>query len=223
MSSALTFYPQVLFTALAAWIWLGTAPTWLTVVAACFILGGTGIMRIRRQGGANVVAESETVYYFAYGSCMSPQDFARTVPDFNIVGRAVLPGYRLAFTHYSEGRMGGVADVVEAPDEEVEGVLYQFPSAYLERLDDREGVSEGFYRRMEVTVQMDGSEQTAWTYTVVDKAPEEIAPSGLYRDIILDGAQLLSASYNERITRHMASLQAASDALTGGRESYEHD
>lgn len=223
ISSALTFYPQVVFTALTAWIWWGTKPSGLTIAAACFILGGTGIMRIRARKGEDILAEDETVYYFAYGSCMSPNDFARTVPEFRIEGRAVLPDYRLAFTRYSEGRMGGVADVVPSLGQDVEGILYRFPSDYLPNLDKREGVAENVYRRIEVKVRPGEREETAWTYIVVQKELEEIAPSDDYRDIILDGAQLLSESYRQRIREHMVSLQQADDAASGGSESYEQD
>jgi len=40
------------------------------------------------------------VRYFAYGSCMDEESFRSTVGEKNyeVLGRAILPGYRLAFT-----------------------------------------------------------------------------------------------------------------------------
>lgn len=45
ISSALTFYPQVVFAALIQWIGLGIVPTWQTGVSALFIFTGTALMR----------------------------------------------------------------------------------------------------------------------------------------------------------------------------------
>lgn len=44
ISSAITFYPQVLFAAIIQWIWFGIVPSHLTWISAAFILGGTAIM-----------------------------------------------------------------------------------------------------------------------------------------------------------------------------------
>ena len=45
VSSALTFYPQVLFAALAQWLWFGIQPTLTLVFSAILILGGVVIMQ----------------------------------------------------------------------------------------------------------------------------------------------------------------------------------
>lgn len=46
VSSALTFYPQVIFVALVQWIWLGIEPTWIVIFSAILILGGMFIMQL---------------------------------------------------------------------------------------------------------------------------------------------------------------------------------
>ncbi len=53
VSSALTFYPQVLFAALLQWVWFGTPPAGSVVISAIFILGGVLLMnlRLQRNGG----------------------------------------------------------------------------------------------------------------------------------------------------------------------------
>ncbi|QQE79973.1 DMT family transporter [Alicyclobacillus sp. SO9] len=51
IGSALTFYPQVIFTALAQWLWLGQAPTGLTLMSAAAILGGTALVSLRLRKG----------------------------------------------------------------------------------------------------------------------------------------------------------------------------
>lgn len=54
ISSALTFYPQVVFAAIIEWIWLGIVPALATWIGAACILGGTVLMRIRRREGADL-------------------------------------------------------------------------------------------------------------------------------------------------------------------------
>lgn len=155
----------------------------------------------------------DLVIYFAFGSCMSPQDFQRTVPQFEILGPAVLQDYKVAFTHYSVGRAGGVADIVAAPGQRAEGVLYQFPMAYLSSLDAREGVPENTYQRITVDVSVNNQIKSAVTYTIVSKAETELAPSNLYRDIILDGAALLTDEYRRQLQAHMEQLQKQQKSL----------
>lgn len=150
----------------------------------------------------------DEVMYFAYGSCMSERDFRRTVPHFEVMGRAVLDDHRLAFTRYSRGRQGGVADIVPSPGDRVEGVLYKIPARYVTELDWREGVPAGVYRREYVDVQCKGQLVSALTYVVVEKQLDEIAPSESYASIILDeGASLLSTHYTERVRRHIEHLR----------------
>lgn len=150
----------------------------------------------------------DEVMYFAYGSCMSERDFRRTVPHFEVMGRAVLDDHRLAFTRYSRGRQGGVADIVPSPGDRVEGVLYKIPARYVTELDWREGVPAGVYRREYVDVQCNGQLVSALTYVVVEKQLDEIAPSESYASIILDeGASLLSTHYTERVRRHIEHLR----------------
>jgi cation transport regulator ChaC len=144
------------------------------------------------------------MYYFAYGSCMDEESFRSTVGEENyeVMGKARLPGHRLAFTRWSRKWQGGVADIVPSPGDEVEGVLYKLKPDAWDSLDQREGVPLGHYRRMEVDVEWKGEKIRAVTYTVVDKATEEFAPSPAYRRAILNGVErFLSRSYREKLLR----------------------
>ncbi|HEU4964289.1 MAG TPA: gamma-glutamylcyclotransferase family protein [Bacilli bacterium] len=149
-----------------------------------------------------------TVMYFAYGSCMGARDFRRTVPEFQRLGKAMLPDFRVGFTLDAEARRGGVADIVPEPGEVMEGVLFEFPEKYLPLLDEREGTHIGHYRRREVILLHEGKAVTAWTYEVVDKAAEEIAPSVLYRDLLMEARDVLSHEYMEKLWAHMEKLRA---------------
>lgn len=123
------------------------------------------------------------------------------------MGRAVLDGYRLAFTRYSSRRQGGVADIVPSPGDRVEGVLYKIPARYVKDLDWREGVPAGMYRREYVDVWFNGQLVSALTYVVIEKQLDEIAPSESYASIILnEGTSLLSLQYVEQVRRHIEQL-----------------
>ncbi|MFC7441356.1 gamma-glutamylcyclotransferase family protein [Laceyella putida] len=142
------------------------------------------------------------LHYFAYGSCMDEHSFKGTVGagNYSVLGVASLPDYRLAFTLYSEHRQGGVADIVAAKGERVEGVLYLLHPDALPDLDKREGVDIGHYRRIRVKVWHQGSLVEAETYTVVNKASEEIKPSEAYLKLIYNGAVgQLSPAYRRRL------------------------
>jgi gamma-glutamylcyclotransferase (GGCT)/AIG2-like uncharacterized protein YtfP len=125
--------------------------------------------------------------YFAYGSNLHLKQFARRCPGATALGRARLPDYRLAFTRYSTGRKGGVADVVPEPGAEVWGALYEVNDGHLASLDEYEGVPRS-YRRDTVRVFDDeGIEREAWVYFANQTG--EFAPSRLYLGIIVQGAR----------------------------------
>lgn len=151
--------------------------------------------------------DPKLITYFAYGSCMGTADFRRTVPEFTRIGRALLPDYRVAFTKHATSRNGGVADIIPAPGHLMEGVLFQFPETHLPALDQREGVHTNMYRRIQIELLHEGQALTAYTYEVVDKAEEEIAPSTLYRDLLLAGGDVLSPEYMDKLRDHMDDLR----------------
>lgn len=162
-----------------------------------------------------VCTEAEpTFYYFAYGSCMCPVDLQRTfgeqTRDF-VVGRAILDGYRLAFTRRSRRRNCGVLDVVRDPQAKVEGVLYRIPWRLSDRLDEREEVPTQGYRRETISVQCgDRSYEDVRTYVVVNKLTRELAPNDWYFNVVLRGAITcgLSEQYCWQLFEHMYRLQS---------------
>ncbi|MBO8142753.1 MAG: gamma-glutamylcyclotransferase [Firmicutes bacterium] len=161
----------------------------------------------------------DDVYYFAYGSCMSPADLARDVEEFQLIGPARVRGYRLGFTRYSRARRGGVADLVPDKDGVVEGVLYRLPNEQLPALDEREGAPE-HYRREYIPVEAGGKTyEGVLTYVVVDKAAAEIAPHPDYIQTILRGAEAyLSPEYVGKLRETVKQL---SERKPGERKAGE--
>lgn len=164
------------------------------------------------------------IYYFAYGSCMDEQDFRRTVESFQTLGKATLPDYQLSFRLYSEHRQGGVADIVPAQGEQVEGVLYTFDSSYLPQLDEREGVHLGKYERIEVPVIYKGERLNVYTYQVIQKSEQECAPSLYYMGLILSGlrahaSEEYRSAFIQRMKKRFALEADAAEREVNSRRS----
>lgn len=149
-----------------------------------------------------------TILYFAYGSCMCPDEIARDVPEYTVVGRAVVRGFRLGFTRYSRHRRGGVADLVPNMDAQTEGVLYRLPIKVLPFLDEREGAPDHYRRDFIAVHTVDGKiHDRVLTYVVVRKASTDFAPHPDYAAPILSGAETyLSPSYTARLREFIERL-----------------
>jgi cation transport regulator ChaC len=131
-------------------------------------------------------------YYFAYGSCMCPVDLKRSLGENThpyVIGPGILKEYQLKFYGYSPHRKCGVLDVIQDCTSIVTGVLYQLPWRLSEKLDQREGVSQGFYRHEIVDIHLPNQiYNNVRTYVVVNKLQEEIAPNDWYFNVVLRGA-----------------------------------
>ena len=134
--------------------------------------------------------------YFGYGSNLSGIDLGRWCRERGLdpiplerVGPAFLPDRRLAFTHRSTTRGGGVLDIPPARGGAVAGVLFRVPSdGAIETLDRKE--SEGHtYRRIEtVALTEDGAERPVFTYEVVPSCREPfVTPAPDYLDVVRRG------------------------------------
>ena len=156
-----------------------------------------------------------TFYYFAYGSCMCPVDLKRSLGESThafVVGPATLRGYRLGFRYYSAKRQCGALDILPDPSRSIQGVLYRLPWRLSDRLDQREGVGQGDYRRESVAVEQAGQPYIGVrTYAVVQKTPTEIAPNDWYFNVVLRGAITcqLPETYCWQLFDYMRGLQLA--------------
>jgi len=141
----------------------------------------------------------ETVEYFAYGSNLSERQMKNrgiTVIDTEIVE---LPGWKLAFTVYSDTWNGGVGDIIPDPKGKVEGILYTIPTENLKNLDHYEGrnvednLEVGMYRRQYLPVKKSDCWETVLTYlvnrTIEYKSTVDLKPSKDYLETIILGAK----------------------------------
>ena len=136
-------------------------------------------------------------FYFAYGSNMNPERFAKRkeiapeLPHILAIGKLI--GYKPRFSRYSEKNKGGVLDIVKEEHICVYGIIFGIKKQFLELIDKAEGAPI-FYRRIIVYVKIDqminddffNSEFSnkkylkCYCYEVVNKNPEEVPPSRAY-------------------------------------------
>jgi cation transport regulator ChaC len=131
-----------------------------------------------------------TVWYFAYGSNMSPAIFVEQRAMRPLASRrARLDGHRLCFELPVGPGERGVANVEAEDGGVVWGVAYLLAAEDCERLDNSEGVPAGFYARLAIEVVADDGERiSAFTY----RSPYSTAgrkPSARYIGLLLDGAR----------------------------------
>jgi gamma-glutamylcyclotransferase (GGCT)/AIG2-like uncharacterized protein YtfP len=101
--------------------------------------------------------------YFAYGLNMDADGMAHRAPGAKLTGTATLDAHRFAI-----GRAGH-ATILPSAWERVHGVLWELSEEGERGLDDFEGISEGLYRKDQVTVtRADGTRVEALTYVARD-------------------------------------------------------
>ncbi len=122
--------------------------------------------------------------YFAYGSNMSSRRLRERVPEARPIAPAHLLGRSLALNKL--GRDGSAkANLVEAPDARVWGVLYELELLDWERLDPYEG---GYERVRVEVVRAGGVLVEAGAYVSSRLTPDPVA-FDWYRELLLEGAR----------------------------------
>jgi gamma-glutamylcyclotransferase len=145
-----------------------------------------------------LLQQPDLLLYFAYGSNMNSADLKnwckgkKAIINLTNPRAAVLKDFKVAFTHKSESRKGGVADIVRAEGEEVWGVLFETDESSLKWIDKKEGwigdLASSVYKRVRVEVFLDGEKPIeAMTYEVIRKGSYK--PSQEYLEVILKGAE----------------------------------
>lgn len=143
--------------------------------------------------------------YFAYGSCMNEEDLHRTTPEATNPQRALLLDHRIDFTLNAVSRKGGVADIIESPGSQIEGVLWEVPD--FSTLDIRES-HPYVYSRKDVAVRTTAGEISASTY-VVNNKETPVRPSEEYLSLIRNSIAELNEEYMTSLIEYAYSLPEA--------------
>ena len=104
-------------------------------------------------------------HYAAYGSSLDPGRMRAYCPHSPMVGTGWLEGWRLTFAGEDElGWEGAVCTIVESPGDRVFVALYDVHPWDEAQLDEVEGVTSGFYRKLHLRVATLDGDVTAWVY-----------------------------------------------------------
>jgi gamma-glutamylcyclotransferase (GGCT)/AIG2-like uncharacterized protein YtfP len=120
--------------------------------------------------------------YFAYGSNMNLEQMALRCPGARMVGLVRKTGWR-----YLINQRGYVTSI-DDPDAETLGCLWELSEEHWAALDRYEGVSGGFYRRVDCEVLSIDSEELVQSvaYRAANETPG--TPSATYANVVIDGA-----------------------------------
>lgn len=128
--------------------------------------------------------------YFAYGSNMLTRDLRGRCPSARPRSRARLADHQLVFFCEDSLWGGGVAAIVPAPGEVVEGVLFELAPVDFGPLDEYEGVAEGYYLRARRVVTLaSGAQEEAWVYLPGRDPTPPVLPSAAYMACLEAGAR----------------------------------
>jgi gamma-glutamylcyclotransferase (GGCT)/AIG2-like uncharacterized protein YtfP len=129
--------------------------------------------------------------YAAYGSNMNPAQMAERCPHSPLEGTGWLEGWRLTFGGEDIGWEGALATVVEDAAERVFVALYELSESDERALDQWDGATIGYYRKLRVRVATADGEVLAWLYVLNDY--EGGLPSARYLGIMADAAEIAGA------------------------------
>jgi gamma-glutamylcyclotransferase len=129
------------------------------------------------------------VWYLGYGSNMNRGIFEDRRGMRPIHAQpALLENYRLCFNLAIGRGERGVANLESRAGARTWGVLYLITPGQSQHLDRTEGVPRGVYRRIQVSVIVDGGRQIdAFTYQS-DRISRGRKPSPRYIGLLIDGA-----------------------------------
>ena len=121
--------------------------------------------------------------YFAYGSNLNGGQMAVRCPMAQLVCRAVLEGYELAFRR-------GVLTILPKEGGRIDGILWKVNDRDERALDRYEGYPH-LYTKESLTVQTDAGSQTAVAYVMTAPYCEKAQPpSPAYLQTVLTGYRL---------------------------------
>jgi cation transport regulator ChaC len=138
-----------------------------------------------------VTREDGSLWYFAYGSNLAPGTFIERRRMAPLEAHAAwLDDYELRFDLPIGPGERGVANVIAITGARTWGVAYRLTTEDAHRLDRTEGVNNGYYDRLSVTVRRpDGPfPLSAFTYESRHRVAGR-KPSARYLGIIVDGAR----------------------------------
>jgi gamma-glutamylcyclotransferase (GGCT)/AIG2-like uncharacterized protein YtfP len=129
--------------------------------------------------------------YAAYGSNMDPAQMGRRCPHSPQQGTGWLDGWRLTFGGEALNWEGALPTVVESASSQVFVVLYELSDADEGALDQWDGATLDYYRKVKVRVSTRDGDVVAWLYVLNDY--EGGLPSARHLGMMADAAEAAGA------------------------------
>jgi gamma-glutamylcyclotransferase (GGCT)/AIG2-like uncharacterized protein YtfP len=129
--------------------------------------------------------------YAAYGSNMDPAQMGRRCPHSPQQGTGWLDGWRLTFGGEDLNWEGALPTVVESSGNQVFVVLYELSEADEGALDQWDGATLDYYRKIKVRVSTLDGDVVAWLYVLNDY--EGGLPSARHLGMMADAAEAAGA------------------------------
>jgi gamma-glutamylcyclotransferase (GGCT)/AIG2-like uncharacterized protein YtfP len=118
------------------------------------------------------------ILYFAYGHNTNTKELRKRCPHATLIGKAVLPHYRLELLHYTT--------LVPDKNSSVYGVLYGLDDSDIHRLDKKEGYHIDYNHKL-ISVEYHGRYYKALTYIMIPHQHAYKIPSRQYIELVKQG------------------------------------
>lgn len=129
--------------------------------------------------------------YFAFGSNLLKQRLQYGNPSASFYTRGRLKDHELKFGFWADNVSsswhGGAATIESCLGAEVWGVIWTLNNQHLSTLDQQEGVSNGIYSPLEVSVETENGPVLCRTYKMNNFRPG--LPSPQYKKVVCLGAE----------------------------------
>ncbi|MFD0482933.1 gamma-glutamylcyclotransferase [Kineococcus sp. GCM10028916] len=132
--------------------------------------------------------------YAAYATNLDPEAMMQKAPHSPLRSTGWLLDWRLTFGGDDRSWEGPLATVVEAPGDQVYVALYDVTDADEARLDAKEGMDLGLFRKIRVRVKTLDGDVVAWTYAIDDY--EGGLPTARYLGRLADAAEAGGAPHD---------------------------
>lgn len=149
------------------------------------------------------MSQEFNTYYFAYGSNLNIERLKNRKVSFHSALPGVLNDYKLVFNKIASKnhKLERYANIIEAKNSIVEGVLYQITIDSLKELDKHEGFPNHYNRyEKEILIKSTGEIVKAWVYIANQDKTASGKPSRDYLENILAGKDNLSPEYFQKLT-----------------------
>lgn len=133
---------------------------------------------------------TSSIDYFAYGSNLSKAQMTDRVGSWQTDFRASAPNYHLTFD--SRGK----ANILQRIGHRVYGAVYVLSQDQIRKLDEKEGVRQGIYKRFTLRITTDWGETLGVAYVRTEDTPSR-PPEKDYIELILSG--LTEHGYSESV------------------------